>query len=440
MTRLQQTLILLVLLFVALSGIGVHSGNAQDVEDLDFVFGTNHYDGILYSSAMVPPSVKQMFLIADHTNVVAARFTDIYYWPITNEYRADWDKANIIIDGQLEILQGGSLLQVITLTEYVIQYDANDQVNTIQFYFGQDALEARENFEELQRQYRQDLSDYHGTLNEYRIQFQKALSDLQAGLITEEELPVMPEPLADLSLFSTNILMGFPINLPVGLYQIQFRSADGALNPDSQKALQTFRSIRSGVGYKIIPEERWTAPEFSQDESEVIYSLRGKTFYIQPYDQELYNQLYYTRMNNPQDRLSRTDLTTWVAHQPIQNALLKIQKGSSVEEIELRDFFVQQFAGSRLGYEIVEFDPESMNSPSFSGFKVEIEHPFTNYTIELGEREGQVTIGSHRHIRVILVERQNLIYVVSGIPLLVGIGAIIIRKRTIRDEKVIEGG
>jgi hypothetical protein len=101
---------------------------------------------------------------------------------------------------------------------------------------------------------------------------------------------------------------------------------------------------------------------------------------------------------------------------------------------------VQQFAGSRLGYEIVEFDPESMNSPSFSGFKVEIEHPFTNYTIELGEREGQVTIGSHRHIRVILVERQNLIYVVSGIPLLVGIGAIIIRKRTIRDEKVIEGG
>lgn len=440
MIKLQKTLILLVMLIIAFSRVGLYSGFAQSQEDLDFVYGTNHFDGVLYSSAMVPPSVGQIFLIADHTSVVAARFTEVYYWPITNEYRADWEKANIVIDGKLEILQGGSLYEVINLTEYVIQYDGNDQLNTTRFYFGEDALKARENFEELQRQYRQDLSDYNTALNEYRTQFQDKLPDLEAGLISDDEMPVAPEPLADLSLFSSNILMGFPINLPVGQYQLQFRTTDGDLIPDSQKTLQTFRTIRRGVGYKIIPEERWTAPEFSQDVGDVIYSLTGKTFYIQPFYQELYNELYYTRMNYPQDKLSRADLTTWVAHRPIEDAILKIENGSSVEETELIDYFVQQFPGSRLGYEIVEFDPETMNYPSFSGFRVEIQHPFTNYTIELAGRDGQVINGGHRQIRVILVQRQNLIYVVSGIPLLVGIGAIVMRKRTIRDEKVIEVG
>lgn len=409
--------------------------------DHDFVYGTNHFDGNLISSSFIPPSINNIYLIADHVNVISARFTDVYYWPITNEYRADWNALNLIIEGQIEIIKDGTIYQVVDLDYYVRQFDALDQQNTTRFYFGDDAIQAREDFEQKQQQYRQDLFDYHQLLNEFRQEFQQALSDLQDGLITEEQLPERPEAFDDFTLFSTDLLKGFKILLPEGRYTIQFRTREGDIIPDSQKNLTVFSHIREGIGYKIIPEERWTAPEYTQDYTEIVYTLRNKTFYLEPFYQKQYNQLHYIRMNNPQDTQARTDHSIWVPHRSAENVLLRLVSDTGIVEKEIHQFNVQQLPGARLGYEIVEFDPTVMNQPTFSGFKISADDITTNLRFELSDQnDNQVIEGGNRVIHVLLIERRNALYLFPVLPMLLGITALIMRKKDVKNVKVVGGG
>ncbi|MEJ2759327.1 MAG: hypothetical protein P8046_12675, partial [Anaerolineales bacterium] len=136
----------LLIILLILSAFGSRLAAAQ--EDLSFVYGTNHYNGAVYNSTFVPPSVDTLYLIADNTSMLASRFTQVYYWPLTNELKENWYTANIVVYGVLEVLQNNNIIQTIDMTNYVIQYDAVDQINTLQLYLGKEAVAARQNFED----------------------------------------------------------------------------------------------------------------------------------------------------------------------------------------------------------------------------------------------------------------------------------------------------
>lgn len=53
------------------------------------VYGVNAAtpDGIVVGT-LVPREVDTVYLLADRTSVVSPRRTEIYFWPITNRYRA----------------------------------------------------------------------------------------------------------------------------------------------------------------------------------------------------------------------------------------------------------------------------------------------------------------------------------------------------------------
>lgn len=439
---IKKLLFSLCLLIIASISVGISSVSSFNYADdgLDFVYGTNHFDGNLISSTFIPPAITEMYLIADQINVLSARFTDVYYWPITNEYRADWNKANIVIEGELEIIKDGEIYDIVTIDYYVRQFDALDQQNTSRFFFGNEAIIAREEFELRQSQYRQDLFNYHQLMNEYRKEFQQALADLQAGLITEDQIPERPEAFDEFTLFSTELLRGFQLNLPSGRYSIQFRTSSGEVIPQSRKNLIVFSHLREGVGFKIIPEDRWTAPEFSQDNTEVIYTLRDKTFYLEPFLQKQYNQLYYVRMNNPQDTLARSDHTIWVAHRPAENVNLRINSAFGTVEQEMSQFNVQQLPGPRLGYEIIEFDPEVMNQPTFRGFKFSVSGGYSRFTIVLIDSNNQIIPGGGRDIHVLFIERRNVLYLFPAIPVLIGIVIVVLRKKNVKNIKVSGAG
>ena len=48
--------------------------------------------------------------------------TEIYFWAITNEYKASWETLNAPVAGSLEILQGGQIIRQTEPTSYTIQY------------------------------------------------------------------------------------------------------------------------------------------------------------------------------------------------------------------------------------------------------------------------------------------------------------------------------
>lgn len=400
-----------------------------------FVYGTNHFNGATYSSAMVPPSVDTCYLLAGEINILAGRYTDVYYWPITNEYKADWDGKNIVVDGELEILKGKQLIKTIPHENYVIQYDALNKLDTITMYIGQEAVEAHRNFEAFRDQYRKDLQKYHISLREYREEYRNALKKLQAGEIEEDDLPKKPEPLEDITLFSTDLLVGFPVNLPVGRYLVQLRRPDGSIQRKSRKNLIVFESIREGVGYKVITEERWTVPEMSYDHTDVIYSLRDKVFFLEPYYQKEYNEFFYRRMNNPQNTTARRDRTLWVPFQVIQEGTLLVSGQDSINHMNLQEYHVKQIPEGRLGYEIVPFDSETMESPSFSGFRFDTKNLSRLSQISLQDIDLGLIEYSEREVRLLFAQRSPYVHVISMFPLLMGIVIVLLRRNQVHEVK-----
>ncbi len=421
--------LILLLGFVLLSGKSV---NAQD--ELNFVYGTNHFNGAIYNSTFVPPSVDTFYLLANHNSMVASRLTQVYYWPLTNEYKPDWDETNIIVDGKLEILENNSLIKSIEITEYVIQYDALDRFGTQQLFLGKDAVIARQNFEDLQRQYREDLFSYFQEMDAYREAFQAALAELQAGNITEDQIPDPPEPQEDLTLFSTNLLVGFPVNLPVGAYSIRLRLPDGSIQPDSLKELVVFSSIREGIGYNVIAEERWSAPEQSKDVREIIYSLPKKNIYFEPFHQIEYNELLYTRLNNPQDKQARRDRNVWVPFDQVRDVHLQLTTPNQSDELEMVNFYVRQLTGGALGYEILEHDATSDRDITFSGFQIEVDDP--TIQLQLKDAAGEIIQSSEREIRMLQTSNSSWIYALSSLPLLIGFIAVLVRRSKVNTNKV----
>ena len=437
--RIFRKWILLFFLFACLLLVPSQSTTAQTENDLSFVYGTNHFNGATYSSAMVPPSIHNMYLLANETSMVAARFTEIYYWQITNEYKANWDKANINVDGTLEILQKDKVIQNVQRTYYVIQYDYFDKLGTIKLYLGQEAIDARKHFEDEQAQYRDDLYNYYKELNTYQQEFQKALQKLQNGEIDESQMPQPPEPLEDLSLFSTDLLQGFPVNLPQGEYTIRLRLPDGTIQPDSEKHLVVFASLQDGIGYNIAAEERWNKPEQSNDTSEVIYSIKNETLYVQPVQQKQYNQLYYERMNNPQNKTASQERTVWVPFKEMKTYTLQITCEGAPQRIPIEDYFVQQRSGAKLGYDIVPFDPQNMDKPTFTAFKVTVpDNDSVCYWVSV-DSQGTEVPKSQRELRVLNTQNSQMVYLISIFPIILGFIVSFLRRKQVRNIKVSEG-
>ena len=137
------------------------------VDTDEFVYAGNYYNGITYSSNFIPPKTNAIYLLANEDSILSARLTETYYWPLTNEIKASWDKQNEPVQGQLEILQNGQIISVLERTNYTIQYDANDMFGTIELYVGEEAIASRIAFEQAQLDYREALQAYNEAYNEY---------------------------------------------------------------------------------------------------------------------------------------------------------------------------------------------------------------------------------------------------------------------------------
>jgi len=241
-------------------------------------------------------------------------------------------------------------------------------------------------------------------------------------------------------LFSTNLLWGFPINLSSGNYRIHLRTNDNEVIPESVKDLVIFEHQNEGIGYDVFSEERWSVPEPAKNVNDVIYTLRDQIFFIEPYHQKQYVERYYVRMNNPQDSVSRVDRMIWVSHRPAENVSLSIgtTSGGFIETLE--NYFVQQLAGSRLGYEIIPFDPETMNQPSFTAFRIDLQAWSNLKGIALLDQDGKIIETSQRDIHILNTDLNWLVYPLAGVPILLGLFILSRRKRKVRDVKVVGVG
>jgi hypothetical protein len=353
---------------------------SADVTDRErqFVYGLNVFTGAEYTATYAPSSADAIYLLADQVGVLDPKITEVYFWPITNDYRADWTALNELVPGTLEILRDGRLVQQVELTEYVVQFDRARGLGNGRISLGAQAREHRAEFERERTAYLDRLRAY-----------------TDAAVDNPLSPAAQPEPF---TLFSSDLARGFPVQLAAGDYALQVRAPDGTIVAGSKKRVFAIAPRRQGIGYEVVPAEKWTVPEMADDPSNAIYTIPGGVIYLRPFVALEFNGLEYARLQNPQDLEATPNRWTWVHVAPLDGATLDADGRS----ITLADYSVEQVPGGALGYSIVPFRPDAAaagaRSPDLRAFRVEASVGRGAQTLRIVDTSGRELAGSSRRL------------------------------------------
>lgn len=345
------------------------------------VYALNVFDGTTYDTTFVPASIGTMYLMAGADSVVDPKLTEVYYWAITNEYRPDFEALNQLVPGTLVVSQVGRQVASVGLAPYVVQFDQSGRDPNGHVYVGDAAQVAWSRFQ-------QERSAYVERLHEFA----------EATAASASNPPEQPAPF---QLYSTEPAQGFPLNLPAGAYDVQLRDASGAVVPGSQKRLVAVAPRRVGVGYEVVPQEKWTYPENADDPADAIHTVPGGVVHLRPFRQIEFNALEYARLKNPQDLQATANRWIWVHTSQIAGATLRVREGGTEQRLPLTEFKVEQLPGGALGYRVVPFDRAKGGSPDLVSYRVEAPPTRAGLTAALVDGDGREIPGSARRINAI---------------------------------------
>jgi len=427
------SLVRLSLLFFLLALLIPLSASAQAPEQTEaFVYGINAALPGAVVGTFAPPVVEEIFLLADQTSILSPRNTLVYYWPITNEYRASWSLMNEQVEGVLEVLQGSEIIASYEQMPYTIHFGAGDSKKIPQLYIGDEAIAADQQFEAEQLAYRQAAMDYEDAREEWLALAREA----QARGDDPSTIPAPPSRPAPISIYSTGLNSGFPINLPDGDYQVRTRTFDGEIIPESVRDLSVIAPRRMAVGYELIPESRWTFKEDLSDLSNAVLGEDETVVFLQPRVIREYPAEAYERLQDPQYVGRGGQEWSWIGGEAVPESILElVQNGEVVERAGSQDYHVKQAPGKEYGYEIIEHDPNNPDETprvDFEGYRVELSSDLPSYEVRLRTLDGNLFVDSEREVRVVEPISLAMLIPIALIPLLLGAGVLFWRHRRTR--------
>jgi hypothetical protein len=432
MRRLFRILPILLLLAL-LQGSGLARAQTPQKERA-FVYGINAAVEGGFAGSFAPPGAPTLYLLAGQTSIISPRTTEIYFWPITNEYQADWSLVNETVPGRLEILRSGQLLAAVDSTKYTIQYTPRGITADASLYLGAEAEQAQAQFVARQQAYQQATIAYSEAERQWTAAVEAARIKRAAG----ENVAVPPEPAqpTPIDIFSNGLNDGFPVKLEPGTYQIQVRGADGAIVDASRRELVVFASRRVAVGYTVLPEARWTTPEQVRDPSDVILGAAGSTLYLEPHVTREYPARAYALLQDPQAHGAETSEWTWIDGEPLTDGQLEVVVGDQVAERHtLTPYRVKQIPGGALGYEVQPYaaGPDSSPAPpDFQAYPITLDPARISYSVRLVSAQGTAVEGSARSVRAAASVELARLLLFPAVPLVVGAFIITRRRRRMR--------
>lgn len=421
--------LMICLLLIGLTGSAVV--RAQEPQrQRAFVYGINAALENTYTGSFAPPSVPTLYLLAEQTSIISPRMTEIYFWAITNEYKASWELLNEPVAGTLEIVQDEQVIQQTEPTSYTLHYQTHGTEVDAQLFMGRDADAAQAHFSAEQQRYQADLSAYYKAQLDWTAAVDDANQRAQKG--EQVTVPPTPQPPEPISVTSNGVNQGIPVKLPAGSYQVRLRGRDGAIVPDSTRTLVVFGPRRTAIGYMVVPETRWTTPDQVDDLSDVIVGTPNSQIYLTPHTAREFPAHAYTLLQDPQQQVGETTDWTWVMGESITTGELEIvAAGQPLERRALTPYRITQAAGTTLGYQIQQFvpDPQRPNAvPDLVGYPLHIDQPGSGFDIRMVSPQGEVLTGSSRLVRTPSATRLSLLLLVAAAPLAVG-AAVIVRRR-----------
>ena len=418
-------------------------------ETEQFVYIIQPFDGRGYDHpTFCTQNSDTIYLLANMENFIEPRKSLVYFWPLSGSWQLDTDSLYEIFDGYLQVKGDPIGTKTYSLTTYTWSRQENVYETRWKVFLDKDAETAYGQFTALRADYEKKLTTYQKELPVYE-QYVKALDDeigkqQEAGrdvsrlLVQKEDLkaPVRPTP-PDYYVYP--LRKAFVLNLPAGKYTVQFTSPEGLIMEKSGKNLVIFNKRReNGIGYEIVPGDKWTKPEKSFTPASVLYVDGTTDLFLKPFFEDEFNDLYYNKMLNNQGKGNHR-LYRWQEIRQVPEARIEITDNTGTARI-IREmsFSIIQEPGAAPGYSIVPYNQQQAGAtaPDFKAFHIPVPAEIRYIKIRLQDKNSNYLKLSNREIRIIKKNRPAFILVIFAfLPLLVYL-LIIFR----RNKKLKAGG
>ena len=223
-------------------------------------------------------------------------------------------------------------------------------------------------------------------------------------------------------------------DLPSGEYRVRLLNPDGTILEGSDKNLVVYTMRRSGgVGYEVIPADKWTRPEESKTPSSVLYVNGSTDLYLRPFFEDEVNDLFYERTVSNQAS-GNPGVFRWVRVRDMPDARLEISSEGRTFTVPEQGLTMKQGEGTSPGYSIVPFDPMASAGPQAPGL-IAIHLPVPHHRAVIRyvalDGAGRPQPGSERQVRVVSRSPlRPLLAVLPAVPIfLVILGRISVARR-----------
>jgi hypothetical protein len=440
MKGMALTLVLLFLFFAP------PRGQAQLPERSEqLVVSVLAWNGRDYSPTFAPEPSGAIYLMAGRDNFLTVRKTLMYWWPLTAEWKTDTKALNVQLSGALELRDARGGRELLSIQEYTFfnvksEYEQNWKVAK-----DEAARAELSKYMKLYDSYFKAEQEYQEKVGAYEAEMQALVARIQglqdrgmdaATLIERLQNLEKPEAPVEPGYYvvpPAGLQEAFILNLPQGRYAIRLMNPDGSVMEGSEKTVFVHDKLRSGgVGFEVIPGDKWTRSVTSVTPSSVLYVSGGADLYLRPFFEDEFNDLAYEKTVNNAAR-ANPNIATWVRIQQVPRAGIALRGPDGKESVLAeRPFYVEQAPGTNLGYTILPFDPAGAHKdmePSLIAFRVPLGKGERAFGIRVLDSAGASLSGSERQIRIVgKMPFPALLMALALTPLLL-MGAVLLLRR-----------
>jgi hypothetical protein len=405
------------------------------------------FNGRDYSPAFATEDSDTIYLLAGVDNFLSLRETLVYWWPISSEWKTDTDTLNVQFPGSLELRDSHGAVRRLELESYTYfnirgDYEVNWKVVT-----GTAAEQELAKYASLYNSYFKAVQDYQVRNGAYTTELQSLAARIQklkderrdyAALL--QRLNTLPAPVAPVApgyyvVPPASMQKAFILNLPTGRYSLRFINPDGSVAQGSEKTVVVHSRRRTGgVGFEVIPSDKWTRPEASVTPSSTLYVNGSADLYLRPFLEDEFNDLSYARTVNNAAR-GNANIARWVRIQQVPRATIRMDSpGNGITILKESPFLVRQSQGNSLGYTITAWvpnGPDKDTQPNLVAFRVPMNGGAKAIRIRAADQNAAFLAGGEREIRVVgPLPRTGLLVILALSPLLVLALVLTLRART----------
>lgn len=446
--------ILPVVLFCALCLAPAGAEVPLRVEQL--IYSIEAFNGGDYSATFALQTADTLYLVAGADNLLSVRKTLVYWWPITSEWKTDTDTLNEPIAGSLEIRGPGSVVMKIGLRK--LTYFSTETVSGEQWKILYDD-EADREVARAQKQsddyfaavtaFQKESAAYDARVGTLGSRIAELKAQGNAAAVETAELQSLQKPVAPAA---TSAYVTAPepaqdwyvVNIPPGEYTARLVTNDGSIVEGSDKRIVAYSWRRTGgIGYEVIPSDKWTRPEESKTPASVLYVNGNTDLYVRPFSENEADDLFYEKTVSNQAS-GNPSLFKWVRKADVSGASLGATRpGQPSIEIPEQAFAVKQSNGSDLGYTIAPYDPATAaagETASLVAFPLSLQKSDAIVSFGL-QSAGRPIPGSERQIRIVRPVSSFPAYsLLALLPLAVMACVLALRARRLRGPRSGHGG